>query len=88
MKEKAKCLWVSFNDDVSNVLVEVQRSQAEALGKAVLLITKQRAAGSLLKLQFTPIFENLQNEAGKANQKAMVAWKKAMEAPTFSGVFQ
>lgn len=22
MKEKAKCLWVSFNDDVSNVLVE------------------------------------------------------------------
>ncbi|XP_048500736.1 uncharacterized protein LOC125497545 isoform X7 [Beta vulgaris subsp. vulgaris] len=76
MKDKAKCLW---------------RSQAEALGKAVLLITKQyglRAAGSLLKLQFTPIFENLQNEAGKANQKAMVAWKKAMEAPTFSGVFQ
>ncbi|XP_048500727.1 uncharacterized protein LOC125497545 isoform X2 [Beta vulgaris subsp. vulgaris] len=88
MKDKAKCLWVSFNDDVSNVLVQVQRSQAEALGKAVLLITKQRAAGSLLKLQFTPIFENLQNEAGKANQKAMVAWKKAMEAPTFSGVFQ
>lgn len=30
----------------------------------------------------------VQNEAGKANQKAMVAWKKAMEAPTFSGVFQ
>ncbi|XP_048500735.1 uncharacterized protein LOC125497545 isoform X6 [Beta vulgaris subsp. vulgaris] len=64
MKDKAKCLWVSFNDDVSNVLVQVQRSQAEALGKAVLLITKQRAAGSLLKLQFTPIFENLQGGIG------------------------